>query len=159
MANNHFFMTDEEVFFYMNTSSEVSPIWSLMNYAEEVNIDMTKAEIDLPISISKFKLTRGGDFDCPLSFKYSRPKPDITDPLFNKLWDSFVNHDPIQFAFTDLPIADTDAIGIKMYCEITKFPFKKINDQTQMFDIEAKPTDYEETGVLILPAFIGAPAP
>lgn len=160
--DNHFFMMDEDAFSYINLGTDAVPAWTLMNFAEEFNIDMSKAEIDLPAGISGFKLGRGGDFEAPVAFKYSRPNPGITDAVWDKLVDSFINKRPVQFGWTDLAMTDANAFGFKAWCEVMKLPFKKVNDESQALDIEAKPTDYYEDGQgvggLVLPEFIGAPA-
>jgi hypothetical protein len=160
MAANdqHFFMMDEDAFFYINLGTEATPNWVLMDYAEEVSIDMSKSEIDLPIEGSNFKLARGGDFEAPISFKYQRPKPGITDAIHDKIFDSFVKRIPVQFAWTDLAITDTAAKGFKLWTEVMKYPFMKKNEGSQLLDVEAKPTDYCESDVLYTGSLIGASA-
>ena len=157
--DGHLFMMDEEAFSYINLGTNATPAWPLMDYAEECSVDMSKSEIDLPFAGSKFKLKRDGDFECPVSFKYMRPKPGITDAIHQKIFDSFVNKTPVQFAWTDLAITETDAKGLKVYCEVMKYPLKKENEGAQMLDIEAAPTDYCEADTLILPELIGATPP
>jgi len=154
--DGHFFMMDEEAFFYINLGNEAAPSWVLMDFAEEAAIDMSKSGIDLPVAVSRFKLQRGGDFECPITFKYTRPKPGITDAIHDAIFSSFVNNKPVQFAWTDLPINDAGAKGLKAWSEVMKYPFKKANEGTQMLDIEAMPTDYCENDQLILPELIGA---
>ena len=155
-SDGHFFMMDEEAFFYVNMGTDASPSWTLMNYAEEVIFDLSKSDVELPFGESKFKLYRGGDFDAPFSFKYSRPKPGIVDAIHDKIYDSFVNHTPVQFAWTDLPIADANAIGFSAWCEVMKYPMKKTSEENQMLEIEAKPTDYCEADTLVLPELLGS---
>ena len=155
MSADGFFMMDEDAFFYINLGTNAAPSWVLMDFAEEVSVELTEDDIELPIAVSGFKLSRGGDFDLPISFKYSRPVPGVTDAIHEKIYDSKVNRTAVQFAWTDLPITDVNAKGFKAWCRISKYPFKKAK-ASQMLDIEARPTDYCESDTLILPELIGA---
>lgn len=157
MADN-FFMLDEDAYFYVNLGTDAMPVWTLAEYAEEVSIEITKVEIELPAQVTGFRLSRGGDFEAPISFTYSRARNGITDAVHNKLVDSLINKKPVEFAWTDLPIADVGAFGFRVWSEVMKYPFKKVNDESQAIAVEAKPTDYCEADALIFPKFIGAPA-
>lgn len=155
-ADGHFFMMDDDAFFYVNLGTNAAPSWTLVDFAEEVSADLSEGDIDLMFNGSDFKLSRGGKFDLPLSFKYSRAKADASDPIHDRIFDSKVKREPIQFAWTDLPITDANAKGFKCYFRISKYPFKKAAEGQQMLDIEARPTDYCEAGTLVLPELIGA---
>lgn len=154
MAGKNFHVMDEAVFFYINLGTAASPTWTIIKQAEDIKCDISKAEIELKGGVAGFKTYRGGDFDLPLTFMYSRSADDVADPVYDELYkESFVGRKPIQLALTVGLIA-TAKSGFHCPFEVIKHGFKKERDGQQVYELECKPTDMCESDALVLPELI-----
>jgi len=156
MSQDHYFLHGDDVHFDINTGDDATPAWVAMDNAEEPSADLSKNQTTRKPRKIKYELTRGGKFSNAFSFKYSPvSRPDVaSDAVFDKLWDSFINGKPVQLAMTSDGMASNDSFGFKAWCEIMKMPLPGTAEEGVMLDIEAKPTDYVESGALVSPDFI-----
>jgi len=153
--SGHYFQQDDEPFAYMNFGTEATPVWTLMPNAEEIRCNLTKGKSERKPRSTPFTLKRGGRKEAPISMKYNRARVD--DPVYNKLYDSFANDTPVQFAITDIAITESAAKGFKAWCEVFEIPLVAgSGEEGVIHEINAEPTDYMEADALVLPTLIGA---
>jgi len=147
--SDHFFLNGDEPFFELNTGTNAAPVWVSIDLAEEVSLDVQKGKSEFKPRSVRNKLKRGAKQDWPLSFKY--PVTRGADTIRDALYDTMINHTPLQFAVSDKGMADAGSFGFKAYYEVMKYPLNLNAEEGFMIDIEADETDYVEGGSLIAP--------
>lgn len=134
---------------YYNTGTHASPTWVEVKRAVDVSVGLSKGEADASRRESDWKLTRGGLKDLSVEFGY-RWKPG-GDTVFDAIWDSFVNNTAVQVYVADGDVGTADTEGIRGFVEVMENGYDQGLEETQLFNVSAKLTDWEEASALVEP--------
>lgn len=138
---------------YRNTGTNASPAWVAVGRAENVNCPLTKSMAAVPRKESRWNRSIGALKDGPLEFGYVYKNG--TDAALLAFLNSFANNVPIQLACVDGEIDDNDTFGFKAWYECSDFPLDQPLQDGVKLALKFSLADYEESGVLIEPDFVG----
>lgn len=135
---------------YVNTGTNATPTWNEMKRVKDVNLPLSKGEVELASRESVWKKFLGGLKEAGLSFAYRHKRG--TDTIFQKLMDSYLNGTAYQFAVVDQAITVTGAYGFKAFFEV--FEFEKVEELESevIYNATLKLTEHEEAGSIVEPA-------
>lgn len=134
---------------YYNSATHASPTWVEMKRAIDVSVDLSKGEAEASRRESSWKLTRGGLKELGVEFGY-RWKPG-GDTVFDALWSSFLNNGAVEMFIADGAAATAGTEGIRAFVEVMGMPYDQSLEETQVVNVSAKLTDWEEASALVEP--------
>lgn len=155
-TSKHFYAMGNEPLVLINLGTAANPTIVAMDHATEPMFDNGKGEFTFKPRGIDFELMRGAKKTLTVSLKYSFPTSDAVDPVADALYDSFINGTPVELIWSDRPLVDAGARGVRAWCEVFKFPMPAKAEEGVVIDVEAKPTDYCEDGNLIAPGYLNA---
>lgn len=150
MAADH--VIGKDAIAHYNSATNASPTWVAMPSVGNLNVDLTKAEVELAERASGWLQTGGGRKQGAVTFDYLHNAG--TDTVFDALLDSYLNDTPIEMAFMDQAIATTGAQGLRAPMLVTQLSQAQELDGALMFAVAVKVTRMVEGGSVIVPSWL-----
>lgn len=145
-------LTGREAKTYRNAGTHASPTAVLIDFIENLQLNLPKDKAELKDRSSKWKKKKGGHREASISFKYNYRK-HTTDTNFAAFQDSFLNDTPIEIIALDDLITESGAKGFRGYFEVFQFDRKEDAGDIVSYDVGMDLTYKEESSTVVEPDF------
>lgn len=142
---------------YYNTGLRDTEVLVAVPRITEVALDIDKDEIETSFFGALWKLYRGGMKDVNVELSYRKKRAGLADTVFDAFRDAFLNGSALDVWILDGASDVEGAQGLQCYYEITKMSQPRNMGDSVVTKFTCRPTDYEESSVLILPAWYTVP--
>ena len=145
---------------YYTSGSYSSPTWTEITRTKGEKLPRGKKEITWECRDSAYEKAKGGHTQLALTFQYRHVR-GAADSVRTALLASLVNGSAIELLSCDAPYDDANVTGFRAHYEVMKMDKTAETSEVVTYEVEAKHTEYYDSGTLIEPTAYtySAPAP
>lgn len=120
---------------YINTGSEETPVWLLIDEIQDASIsDFSLILAELKRRANKFTKNLAALFNSiTVDFQYVH---GLGATVFDTLRTMFLNMTPAEFAFMDGPIGTSGSEGLRLPCLLSNFPWDQALESASTHDCQ-----------------------
>jgi len=134
---------------YYNTGTHASPTWVEVKRCINETVSLSKGEVENISRLSDWKKVLAGLKEGSLKLDYNYKTG--ADTVFTALSNSYFNDTVVEFAVMDQAITVSGAKGFRAYLQVFGMESPAEIEGKKNYAFELKPSEYEETGVVIEP--------
>lgn len=141
--------TGHDLKLYYNTGTHASPTWVEITQVEDVMVDEFRYDqAELKRRSTRFVLFLNTVLRAGFSFKLFH---GVGITIYDDLRDAFLNRTPTEFYIADGAAATAGTEGLRIFCQLTDFPWDQPLTEVSAHQVKARPTYVEESGSEVLP--------